>query len=608
MCGIFGYLSEDAPADLLAAMGGLLDHRGPDDVGYFSDAPSATHFGLRRLSIIDLEGGHQPLSNEDETVRIVCNGEIFNYIELRKALVDRGHRFRTQSDVEVLVHLFEEKGLDFLDSVNGMFGLALFDAKNKRLILARDRLGIKPLFYAWDGRRLAFASEIKPVLKCPWISRDPDREAISAYLNLLYIPAPQTCFAGIKKLPSGTLAIHADGDFQLRRYWHTDRFLAQAGEPAVSLASAEEELHGLFQDACRLQLRSDVPVGAFLSGGVDSSAVVAMANRHGLKGMDTYTIAWKDAREKMDERSYARSVAERYGCRHHEMEISWQDFNELLPMLIWHLEEPNADGAYVPTYLISKFSSRQSKVILTGAGGDELYGGYAFYQPPGGLLPKIREKIIAGVLPGREPYTRRAFNFPWRLLFNEYRHHSPENFMAFYNHAAAEKDRLNAEMAFDLNVYLQDNILALTDRMSMAASIEARVPLLDHRIVEFVLGLPSEFKIGPGDTKLIFKNVVAGFLPAEILKRQKDGFGAPIASWLDGPLRPVVRRIIEGGILVREKVVSPHIYRRLDRMIRIRKGWNWALWIVLNLELWFRFVFNEHDRPEGISLEDIAQA
>ncbi len=604
MCGIFGYVCNDSPSGLLATMGNLLEHRGPDDVGYFSDERTGTHFGLRRLSIIDLEGGHQPLSNEDETVRIVCNGEIFNYIELRKELLAKGHQFNTQGDAEVLVHLYEEKGLDFLDSVNGMFGLALFDEKKRRLILARDRLGIKPLFYSWDGRRLAFASEIKPVLRCPWISREPDPAAISAYLNLLYIPAPKTGFAGIYKLPSGTLAIHENGRCQLRCYWHTDRFLAQAGDPPVSLASAEEELHVLLQDACRLQLRSDVPVGAFLSGGVDSSAVVGMANREGKQGMDTYTIAWKDAREKMDERSYASTVAERYGCRHHEMEISWQDFNELLPRLIWHLEEPNADGAYVPTYLISKFSSRQSKVILTGAGGDELYGGYAFYQPPGGLLPKIRQRIM----PGREPYSQRAFNFPWRLVFNEYRNHTADDFLAFYNHTAAESDRLNAEMAFDLNVYLQDNILALTDRMSMAASIEARVPLLDHRIVEFVLGLPSKFKIGQGDTKLIFKNVVAGFLPPEILTRQKDGFGAPIASWLDGPLRPIVKRIIEGGILVREKIVSPNIYSRLDRMIRIRKGWNWALWIVLNLELWYRFVLNEHARPDGISLEDIAKS
>ena len=330
MCGIFGYTGSIEACDLLSNMGRLLSHRGPDDVGYYTDNESSVHFGLRRLSIIDLAGGHQPISNEDESIWIACNGETYNYVELRRDLVEKGHFFRSNSDVEVLVHLYEEKGLDFLDDVNGMFGLVLFDANANRIILARDRLGIKPVYYAWDGKRLVFASEIKPILLCPWISRDPDWDAICAYLHLLYVPSPAACFAQIKNLESGTMAILEEGRMRFHSYWELSTFLENPSSQSMSFEDAADHLHELLKDACRLQLRSDVPVGAFLSGGVDSSAVVALANAGRSLDMDTYTISWENAPEKMDERVFAGSVADRYGCSHHEISISFDDFDRLL--------------------------------------------------------------------------------------------------------------------------------------------------------------------------------------------------------------------------------------------------------------------------------------
>lgn len=606
MCGIFGYISRDSADGLLENMGSLLHHRGPDDVGYYSDEQNFTHFGLRRLSIIDIKGGHQPISNEEGTVWVACNGEIFNYIELRQDLIEKGHHFKTRSDVEVLVHLYEEYQTEFLEQVNGMYGLCLYDSLKKRLILARDRLGVKPLYYSYDGRRMAFASEIKPIFQCPWVGREPDFSALSSYLHLLYIPSPETGFSSVKKLPSASMGIYENGLFKIHRYWRAEDYLKRTTKDSNEAKNSSLKLRELLFDSCRLQMRSDVPVGAFLSGGVDSSAVVALANSKKKRSMDTYTIAWQNATEKMDERPFAKSVADRYGCRHHEMQISWQDFDRLLPLLVWHLEEPNADGAFVPTYLISKFAQKRSKVILTGAGGDELFGGYGFYLPEKGLLKHLRQNAFELFLPSLKPtYTKRAFNFPWQLIFKEYRSGRAKEFLKPYCNAHAGIDLLNTEMVFDLEVYLQDNILALTDKMSMAASIEARVPLIDHRIVEYALGLPSSEKIRDTSTKVIMKDAVSDLLPDTILNRRKDGFGAPVTSWMNGKLRKIAIDVIGNGYLIKEGVIDRKSLSRLDWMIKCRKSWNWALWILLNLELWYRFVLLPTDRPDGIRLSDI---
>ena len=605
MCGIFGYTGNERNPGLLERMGDGLCHRGPDDAGYYVSGSGDICLGLRRLSIIDITGGHQPLPNEDETIWIACNGEIYNYLELREELVRRGHTFRSYSDVEVLVHLYEEKGLEFLGDVNGMFGLVLFDAPAKRVILARDRIGIKPLYYSWNGRRLAFASEIKPILCCPWISRDPDWQAISLYLNLLYVPSPLTGFEAVKKLESGTMAIVEKGTMEFKTYWDINSFPEGGPDGTLTCADASDHLQYLLKDACRLQLRSDVPVGAFLSGGLDSSAVVALTNASESLDMDTFTVFWENAPEKMDERPFARSVANRYGCIHHETSVSFDHFDRLLPFLAWHMEEPNADGASVPTYVISKFARQRAKVILTGAGGDELFAGYGWYNPYS-PTKRILHQLLWHDLRTRnaDVYISRAFNFPWSLVFPPYRPGTARTFLGYYSKIPA-RDELNAQMVLDCKYWLQDDVLLLTDKMSMAASLEARVPLLDHRIVEFVLGLPSTYKIKGRDQKIVFKEAIGSYVPDEILRRRKDGFGAPINSWAEGPLFKIALDLLERGILMKQGVIDRGSLCRMKYLLRVKKEWIWSLWILLNLELWFRFVQSPSSCPDGLRLSEL---
>lgn len=605
MCGIFGYAKTEEIPELLEQMGECLFHRGPDDFGYYVNHDQRVLFGLRRLSIIDLEGGHQPIANEAETVWVACNGEIYNYLELREDLLKKGHQFRTKSDVEILVHLYEEYGLDFLDSVNGMFGLVLFDVAQDRLILARDRLGIKPIYYAWDERRLAFASELKAVLRCPWISRDPDWEAISGYLHLLYVTAPRTGIKEVHKLNAGTMAILEKGQLRFQTYWSPESFTLEGADASLSLEDAAAKLQELLKDACRLQMRSDVPVGAFLSGGVDSSAIVALANSDTALNMDTYTVFWEDAPEKMDERSFAQSVARRYECRYHEIGLSFDSFDRCLPLLAWHLDEPNADGAFVPTFLISQLAQKQSKVVLTGAGGDELFGGYAWYQSRSSVASRVKQSMKSG-LRGRQRsvYTDRAFGFPWKLVLPEYRPHVADRFMLDYS-AISTNDEPNNQMTHDLKNWLKDDILLLTDKVTMAASIEARVPLLDHRIVEFALGLPSSYKLSGSANKIILKQALIDYLPQEILHRRKDGFGAPINSWMQGQFKTVCLKVLGHGELIKRGIISPRSLEVVNRLSAMRKAWGWSLWVLLNLELWFRFAQTPGARPDDLRLSDL---
>ncbi len=607
MCGIFGYIARGKSLELLSGMGQLLSHRGPDDAGYYSNNELSVYFGLRRLSIIDLEGGHQPISNEDNTVWIACNGEIYNYLELREDLLKQGHQFRTHSDVEVLVHLYEDKGLDFLDDVNGMFGIVLFDAAKNRLIIARDRLGIKPVYYSWNGKELAFASEIKPILFCPWMTREPDWQAISAYLHLLYVPSPGTGFKNVHKLASGTMAILEKGNLRFKSYWELSAFLNT--DTKMSAADATDHLQYLLKDACQLQLRSDVPVGAFLSGGVDSSAVVALTNKDHVLNMDTFTVSWKQAAEKMDETPFARSVADRYDCDYHECQISFDDFDRLLPLLAWHMEEPCADGAYVPTYVISQFARKRSKVMLSGAGGDELFGGYGWYNPAS-FFPNAMKQILFPELWKRHSrvFSGRAFLFPWKFVFPSYTAGTAHDFLTAHSQilsAQSSCDLLNAQMTLDLGTFLQDDVLLITDKMSMAASLETRVPLLDHRIAEFVSGLPSCYKISKSGQKIIFKKSVESYLPREILYRKKDGFGAPINSWMQGNLKTISLDLLKRGQLMKLGIINTKSIERLTYLIKMKKEWAWSIWILLNLELWFAFVLENAEKPVGVCLSDL---
>jgi asparagine synthase (glutamine-hydrolysing) len=621
MCGIYGIVHFDgsAPApDALRPMSRLTVHRGPDDEGAYADGPLA--FGMRRLSIIDVDGGHQPLTNEDCTLWLVANGEIYNYRALRAELIERGHRFRTASDCETILHLYEEHGDDCVQRLNGMFAFALWDTRRKRLLVARDRLGIKPVYWYNDGRRFAFASEAKAILALPGVTAELDPASASSYLALGYVPAPQSIFRGIRKLsPASTLVVEG-AKVNEHRYWRM---------PAdVDTARDETEWVDLIRDrleeSTRMQMVSDVPIGAFLSGGIDSSAVVAFMAAHSDRPVKTYAIGFGggEAESFYNELPYARRVATLFGTDHHEILVR-PDVVALLPKLLWHMDEPIADTAFLTTYLVSEFARRDVTVILSGVGGDELFGGYRRYlgshyqgyfeRLPSSLrrfaatlsarLPSDRHSPLLNAarlakgflstagLPLEERYRSYVEVFSEdaaALLERKVREGGADLFDAAFA-AATSQDELNRMLAVDAETQLPDDLLLLTDKMSMAVSLECRVPLLDHELVELAARIPQQVKIRGGRLKHVLKESLAGVLPVDILERKKRGFGTPMGAWLKGELKPVVadllsRESVEGRGIFRhreiEELIATHGANRIDGTDR--------LLALLNLEIWAR--------------------
>jgi len=621
MCGIYGMLHLDgapAAADALRPMARLTVHRGPDDEGVYADGPLA--FGMRRLSIIDVAGGHQPLSNEDGTLSLIANGEIYNYQALRSELTAQGHRFRTASDCETIVHLYEQHGDAFVERLNGMFAFALWDARRQRLLLGRDRLGIKPLYLWNDGRRLIFASEAKAILALPGMSAELDPAALSAYLMLGYVPAPQSIFRGLRKLAPATVLSAERGQVGERRYWRV---------PAeIDRTPSEEEwierVRARLEQSVRMQMVSDVPIGAFLSGGVDSSAVVAFMSAASDRPVKTYAIGFGGgaAEDYYNELPYARKVAQRFGTDHHEILVR-PDVTALLPKLLWQMDEPIADTAFITTYLVSQFARRDVTVILSGVGGDELFGGYRRYlgshyqayfdRLPTGLrraasalgekLPGDRHSPLLNALrlakgflstaglPFDERYRSYVEVFPddaARALLRHARN-DEHDALADAFAAATSSDELNQMLSVDAQTQLPDDLLLLTDKMSMAVSLECRVPLLDHELVELAARMPQEVKIRGGRLKHALKASLANVLPPDILERKKRGFGTPMGAWLKGDLAPLMRELlspasIEARGLFRPpevaKLIAAHGANRLDGTDR--------LLTLLNLEIWAR--------------------
>ena len=621
MCGIYGILQLDgtpAPEDALRRMARLTMHRGPDDEGAHHDGACA--IGMRRLSIIDLAGGHQPLTNEDGTLWLVANGEIYNYRELRRELEARGHRFRTGSDCETILHLYEEHGDGFVSHLNGMFGFALWDSARKRLLIGRDPLGIKPIYVWTEGNRLLFASEAKALLAAPGVKAELDPVALHSYLALGYVPAPQSIFRGIRKLRPATLMIAGGGRVEERRYWRV---------PCdVDRAIPEEEwilrLRSQLETSVRMQMVSDVPIGAFLSGGIDSSAVVAFMSAHSERPVKTYSIGFAggQAEDFYNELPYARRVAELFGTDHHEILVR-PDVVSLLPRLLWHMDEPIADTAFITTYLVSEFARRDVTVILSGVGGDELFGGYRRYlgsryqvsfdrMPPwmrraafalGEKLPSDRHSPMLNAmrlakgflstagLPFEERYRSYVQVFSNDVAAQLLRHASSVDRDSLDDAfgGATSDDDLNRMLAVDAETQLPDDLLLLTDRMSMAVSLECRVPLLDQELVELAARIPEDIKIKGGRLKRAMKRSLRGLLPDDILERQKRGFGTPMGAWLKGELAPMVNDLlseqsIEARGLFRypevERLIADHAANRID-------GTDQLLSLV-NLEIWAR--------------------
>ena len=624
MCGICGIVSSEGigPGDRVALEGmcRTLRHRGPDDEGYYVDRWAA--LGMRRLSIIDLATGQQPVTNEEGKVWLVFNGEIYNYRELRQRFEREGHVFASQSDSEVIVHAYEAYGERCLQLLNGMFALAIWDTRRNRLFLARDRLGIKPLYYWHDPNHIVFGSELKALMVHPDVPRMVDPVALDQFLTLEYVPSPRTIFTDVRKLLPGHYLIFEAGHCQVEPYWDVP-----FQEMPNDEATCAEQLADLIGDAVRLQMVSDVPLGAFLSGGLDSSTVVASMSRLTHEPVRTFSIGFADA--TYNELPYARAVARYFGTRHTEATLQ-PDIADLAERLVEHLDEPLADFSIFPTYLVSELARHSVKVVLSGDGGDELFGGYDAYVAqkydryyrwlPGPLrrraLPALMERIRPqpakkGLINKAKRFVEGASMSPslqharWMMFMSDadkarlYRPAlqvsvngcSASSLLEGYFQRVEEVEPLARQQYVDLKTYLADDILTKVDRMSMAASIEARVPLLDHRIVEFALNLPPHMKLQGGQTKVILRRAMHGRLPEAILTKPKQGFSIPLKHWLHGPLRPMLTDLLSADCVRRRgyfeaETVTRWVTEHLDG----RANHSHRLWALMVFELWQRQV------------------
>jgi asparagine synthase (glutamine-hydrolysing) len=632
MCGIVGVArTPDAPpvpVEAVRRMAGAIAHRGPDDEGFF--VAERVTLGMRRLSIIDLAGGHQPIANEDESLWLVCNGEIYNYREIRTDLLARGHRFRTGSDVEVLLHLYEEMGEQFLERVSGMFAVALWDVRRERLIVARDRLGIKPLYYVETGGRLAFGSEIKALLQLPFVNAAIDGEALREYLGFGYSVAPLTIFKGVRKLPPATMLVWDRDGSRQTTYWR----MPERVERGVSEVRWIERVRHELDRAVAEHMVSDVPIGAFLSGGIDSSAIVGLMARHSTQPVNTYSIGYAGgaAADYYNELDYAKIVAKRFKTRHTEIPVS-PNAAALLPHLLWHVEEPISDSAIVTTFLVSELAARSVKVILSGVGGDELFAGYKrylgeFYSKRYRKIPGwIRRQIVAplaGSLPsGRQSrvmdlarYTRKfvaASDLTWDEQYRAYVEICDRGRLAalltggaagvggFERICAMEQadDALLRLMRVDQRTQLAEDLLLLTDKVTMATSIECRVPFLDHRLVELAAHIPAAIKMRHGELKHLLKAALKGVVPDEILLRGKRGFGAPMGAWLSSELKTLRDHLLSEQVVGARGWLSwPAVREVLREHDTHREDYTDLLLVLVNLEIWSRLFLDRRSADD----------
>ena len=622
MCGIAGILEETRSVDrgALMAMTRTLRHRGPDDEGYHVSAGHGSGprvgLGFRRLSIIDLDTGNQPISNEDGSVWIVFNGEIYNFPELRAELEGRGHRFKTNADTEVIVHLYEELGERCLDRLNGMFALALWDERRRTLLLARDRFGKKPLYYTDLGARLIFGSELKALLRHPACPRELDFDALTRYLALEYVPTPHAILTGVRKLPGGHFLRRRDGRSSVEPYWDLP-FHADDGRSEEDYA---EEFRVRFREAVRRRLISDVPLGAFLSGGIDSSSVVAaMSEVMPSRNVKTFSIGFGE--RSFDESGHARKVAHFFGTDHHEETFTADVMLDLLPRVASFLDEPFADASVLPTYLLSRFTRESVTVALGGDGSDELLAGYPTFQADRIAqlyrLPRLLHERVVVPLVDRLPVSTANFSLDFKAKRfvggvsypPETRHpawlgsFTPPEQEALLTRAPADvyadarrayaaapaRDRIGRLIYLYAKTYLQDDILVKVDRASMACSLEIRAPFLDVELVDFLGRVPSRLKLRGLRGKYLLKRAMADTLPPGIASRPKKGFGIPVAEWLKGPLREALLDELSPERLARQGLFEP---REVERLVQEhldgRADHRKPLWTLFMFQLWHR--------------------
>lgn len=623
MCGIVGIVSRDTGAadrQSLQQMCALLTHRGPDDEGfYFGDRVA---LGMRRLAIIDVQRGRQPIHNEDRSVWVVFNGEIYNYRELRKDLEKHGHQFSTSSDTECLVHLYEEFGDDCVSALRGMFAFAIWDDRRRRLLLARDRLGIKPLYYCQHQGKFAFASEMKCLLALEGFERQVNLEALSAFFTFMYVPGPMTIYEGIYEVPPAHVCSWSDGKLSLRRYWEV-KPQPCADKPLDYFA---EGLLYHLREAINIHLMSEVPLGAFLSGGIDSSAVVALMAQASGRRVKTFTVGFDTGHQGFDERPFARTVARTFGTEHSECLVKPQ-VQEILPAIIEAFDEPFADSSMIPNFLICQAARQWVTVALSGLGGDELFAGYERYR--GALLADYYRRLPRGVRRGvidrlihSIPESRNGGLWSDRLkrFVRGAELELPERYQGFIAaHDDTEKaevlssdlvhelekrglshtplamrkspdgrDPLDRMLFTDMHTYLSDDLLKMTDRLSMCHSLEVRVPFLDHKLVEFVATIPAHYKLRWWRKKYILIRALEGILPRTILSRKKRGFSIPLGRWLRGPLRPFINTYLsESSVndfgLFRPETVA-RILREHEQGFRNHES---KIWTILSFMLWY---------------------
>jgi asparagine synthase (glutamine-hydrolysing) len=615
MCGIAGYYLRTRPADLagVRSMCDQIRHRGPDDEGFHVEGGCA--IGMRRLSIIDIATGHQPISNEDDTVWVVFNGEIYNYGELRTWLEQRGHVFKTHSDTETLVHLYEEEGEESLKRLRGMFAIALWDARRGRLMLARDRFGKKPLYVAVQPEGIYFGSELK-CLSVLGVPDQIDTEALRLYFQFSYIPDPRTPYRNVEKLePGGWLTYDRDGTLRRGRYWKLPP-PAEDAPADITQAEMRERLRETFDESVRLRMIADVPLGAFLSGGIDSGSVVASMSRQSKAPVKTFSIGFEEA--AFNELDDARRVAEKYHTEHHEIIVRPESV-DLISRLARHFDEPFGDSSAIPTFLVSEFAARHVKVALSGDGGDELFAGYQSFRAIHRLrkldhAPQLARRALARVadlLPysaygknylrilSRPSALERYFELNYAPYYLRRQLLAPEWMLpgdaAFLHKTFAGcllpdgGDILTQALYFEATAKLTGDMLVKVDRMSMANSLEVRCPLLDQELAELAAKIPHSWKLGPGKGKRILIDTLGDRLPPELLTRPKRGFGVPLSIWFRGPLKNFLWDHLRSAEFRGREITSAafvdHLLEEHDRGRRNNSHW---LWMLLMLELWFR--------------------
>jgi asparagine synthase (glutamine-hydrolysing) len=628
MCGIVGIVRNDGKAvdqALLSRMCTLIRHRGPDDDGFYFNGPAG--LGMRRLSIIDVKGGQQPIHNQDRTAWIVYNGEIYNYLELRERLEKLGHTFYTNSDTEAIIHAYDQYGSDCPRHLRGMFAFAIWDERTQELLLARDRVGKKPLLYAEVNGQLVFGSEFSALLAHPDVSRDIEPEALDSYLSFMCVPAPLTAYKSIKKLEPGHTLRWRKGEIRTERYWLPDF----SNKLKISEQEAGERAIEILREAVRIRLMSEVPLGAFLSGGIDSSAVVALMSEESSEPVKTFSIGFDE--QDFSELHHARRVAEHIGAEHHEF-IVRPDAVEVLPILVEHYGEPYADSSAVPTYYVARETRKHVTVALNGDGGDETFAGYERYIAMS-LTEKyrrvpaiVRESLIREAVnliptsPTKKTKVRsmkRLLEVVSRPSANRYMH-----WMSSFNEEA--KDSLYSEsfrrqlqaadatqflrqwfsranggsivdtvLLTDLMTYLPNDLLVKVDIASMAVSLEARSPFLDHHVIEFAASLPANFKLRRFTTKYLLKRVLRQLLPSENLDRRKMGFGVPIGHWFRGKMQPFLREVLLSEKALKRDLFDPAAVRQLIELhVRGERDHSHQLWTLLMLELWFNRFIDAH--------------